>query len=365
MTNSIKKKLQSITKYIGYSIFSFFFGRINGVINSDNHDLIDILKTSFDKNNSYKIFKINKGRIYTDTINDTAFIIENKLIEGPSFQLRNVKNSNISNNIVLTKGTPKIKKKFKGSVFSLLTGGAGNTNYWHWLYDVLPRLKILEDKVNINNIDYFLFPNLTEKFQIQTLDLLKIPIDKRISSRKFRHIQTEITYAVDHPYVIKNDPSYEIQNVPSWIIDFLKNKFLKESKKKFPKKFYIDRRDAKSNHRNLRKIINEDEVKKFLIKKGFSIIALSDLKFEDQVNLFNNASEIVGLHGAGFANLTFCKPQTMIVELKPNNAGLMYSNLAKKLKLNFQDISIEPSTYSNDQQGLINIPLILLEEKIN
>ena len=81
MTNSIKKKLQSITKYIGYSIFSFLFGRIKGIINSANHELIDVIKTTFDESSSYKIFKIKKGRIYTDTINDTAFITENKLIE--------------------------------------------------------------------------------------------------------------------------------------------------------------------------------------------------------------------------------------------------------------------------------------------
>ncbi len=365
MTNSIKKKLQSITKYIGYSIFSFLFGRIKGIINSANHELIDVIKTTFDESSSYKIFKIKKGRIYTDTINDTAFITENKLIEGPSFQLRNVKNSNISNNIVLTKGTPRFRKELKGSVFSLLTGGAGNSNYWHWLYDVLPRLKILEDKIDINEIDYFLFPDLKEKFQIQTLDFLKIPKEKRISSKKFRHIQSDIAFAVDHPYVINNDPSNEIQNIPEWIIHFLRAKFLKKTSKQFPRKFYIDRRDAKSNHSKFRKIINEEDLKKFLIKKGYSIITLSDLPFEDQVNLFNNASEIVGLHGAGFANLTFCKPQTLILELKTINAGFMYSNLAKKLKLNFRDISVEASTYSNDQQGLISIPLISLEEKLN
>ena len=367
MTNSIKKKLQSITKYIGYSIFSFLFGRIKGIINSANHELIDVIKTTFDESSSYKIFKIKKGRIYTDTINDTAFITENKLIEGPSFQLRNVKNSNISNNIVLTKGTPRFKKELKGSVFSLLTGGAGNSNYWHWLYDVLPRLKILEDKIDINEIDYFLFPDLKEKFQTETLDLLNIPHEKRISSRIYRHIHTSYTYAVSHPYVIKNNPSIEIQNMPNWILDYLRTTFLKNKhNKKFPDKFYIDRSDSKSNHRHLRQIINEDEIKEFLKNKGFSIITLSNLSFEDQVNLFNNAKQIVGLHGAGFANLTFCRPNTLALELKPKSAGPVCGNLAKKMNLEYRDISVEPTKYSNnDQQGLISVPLNLLEKKIS
>ena len=42
----------------------------------------------------------------------------------------------------MTKGTPRKLKEIKGTVLSLLTGGAGNNNYWHWLYDVLPRLSL-------------------------------------------------------------------------------------------------------------------------------------------------------------------------------------------------------------------------------
>ena len=65
-----------------------------------------------------------------------------------------------------------------GTVFSLLTGGAGNANYWHWLFDVLPRLKILKSKMNISEIDFFLFPDLKENFQRETLDFLDIPLKK-------------------------------------------------------------------------------------------------------------------------------------------------------------------------------------------
>ena len=43
---------------------------------------------------------------------------------------------------------------------------------------------------------------------------------------------------------------------------------------KFPKKFYIDRSDSKSNTRHLRKIINENEVKDLLKKNGFEFIQL-------------------------------------------------------------------------------------------
>ena len=367
MINSIKKKLLNILKNIGYSLWSMAHGRIKGVIDPSKENFIEVIQSTFKENYTYKIFKIKNSRIYTDTITDTAFIVDNKIVEGPSFQHRNPKNAKITENIVFQKGTPKIKKNLGGTVFSLLTGGAGNANYWHWLFDVLPRLKILKSKMNISEIDFFLFPDLKENFQRETLDFLDIPIKKRISSVKFRHIQTKYTIATEHPYVIKNDPSTEIQNLPIWILDFLRDTFLSiESTKKLPTKFYIDRKDSKSNHRHLRKIINEDEVKFFLKKNGFTILSLSQFNFADQINLFKNAENIIGLHGAGFANLTFCKPKTSVLELKPISAGEVIGNLAKKNNLLYQDISIVPSENSNNnQQGFIKIPMNLLEKKIS
>ena len=71
----------------------------------------------------------------------------------------------INKNIVFSKGTPRLKKKITGNLFALLTGGGGNYNYWHWMFDVLPRIKILSNIININEIDNFLLPNLDKNFQ--------------------------------------------------------------------------------------------------------------------------------------------------------------------------------------------------------
>ena len=369
MTYSIKKKLIQSIKSFGYRIWFMVHGRIKGIQFSENNHLIELINSTVDKNYTYKIYNIKNGRLYTDTVTDTAFITEDKIIEGPSFQLRNSKNSKISDNIVFKKGTPKIKKNLKGKVFSLLTGGGGNANYFHWLFDVLPRIKILENSINLNEIDFFLFPDLKEKFQIETLDLLNIPKSKRISSIEFRHIKCDNLLAVDHPYVIKNDPTIEIQNIPDWILSYLRKIFLENFKrnniKETPKKIYIDRKDAKSNHAHLRKIINEDEVKNFFTKNGFSIVTLSKLSFLDQINLFNNATHIAGLHGAGFSNCIFCKKEIFVLEIQSNTAGPMFKNLSMKIGLNYQNISVEPINSDNNQQGLIEVPLELIKKKLS
>ena len=73
----------------------------------------------------------------------------------------------------------------------------------------------------------------------------------------------------------------------------------------------------------------------------------------------------VGLHGAGFANFSFCKPETMVLELKPNTAGPVCATLARSLNLNYKEIS-KPSKNPSfiNQQGNIEIPLDELKSKI-
>ena len=367
LNNTIKKKLQSVFKYFGYKLFLLLYGKIDGIIDSKNHRDIQLKKISLPNDLIYRVFTMKNCRIYTDTVTDTAFIVDQKIVDGASFQHRKFKNVNTNQNIVFQKGTPRYLKKKRGKIFSLLTGGAGNNNYFHWMYDVLPRLGLLEYEYNLKDIDHFLLPDFTKKFQKETLDLLNIPKSKRLSSIENRHTLGDTIITVDHPYVVTNDPSNNIQNIPIWIIKWLKTKFLNNlnSSKEYSKKIYIDRKDAVSGTAHLRKITNENEVKSYLVSQGYQLITLSDLHFFEQVNLFNNAESIVGLHGAGFANVTFCKPNTRILEFKPNTEGNMYKNLSINNGLNYSNISIKPEkNNNNDQYGHIKIPVKLIEDWI-
>ena len=52
------------------------------------------------------------------------------------------------------------------------------------------------------------------------------------------------------------------------------------------------------------------------------------------------------------------------MELKSITAGDVIGNLARKLDLNFHEIAREPEDESKDQQGLIKVPIELLEKII-
>ena len=365
----IKKFLQKIFKKISYGIFFKIYGKIEKSISAKDNNQIEIKTVNIEKDLNYKIYSITGGRLYTDRIQDTAILIDNKIIEEPSFQLRythdsKIYNSNVKDNIVFKKGTPRKLINLNGSVLSLLTGGGGNNNYWHWLFDVLPRIGLFNKAKNLNDIDFFLLPDHIKNFQIETLDCLGISKNKRLSSKKFRHIKSQKLIVTDHPVVISGDATKDIMTMPFWISQWLKDTFLKQmsaNNKENVKKIYIDRSDQNSGQTPQRLIANEEEIKGYLLKNNFISVRLHDLKFREQIALFNNAECIVGLHGGGFANIVFCKPNTRVVELRSDTSGTPIENLAKKNELNYKSITVEAKKIKQfnfpNQQGSIQIPI--------
>ena len=357
-----RKYISNLYKHIIYKIFFLIYGKINSIYQIKNSEGINYEKVNI-SDNEHKIYFCNKTRLYTDRVHDLAIIKNNSIINGPSFQYRDNKNANCDLNSVFSKGTPRIKKKIKGKIFSLLTGGGGNRNYWHWLFDVLPRMEILEKFHENINIDFYLFPNLDEKFQIESLDVLNIPSNKRLSSKIYRHVSADQIITTSHPYNILNEPLLDSLNIPHWITNFLRKKFLirnANSNKKL-KKIFINRKDGKT----YRFISNEKAVEDLLKKKGFKSITMSDYNFLDQIRIFNSAEYIVGLHGAGFANTVFCEPKTKILELKANTAGDAIKNLAEKNQLTYNHLSFKNKTFDyDDQNGDIEVDINLLNKTL-
>ena len=371
----LRRFIQKKVKILNYYLFTLLHGVISKTVKISALKDANITKCIID-NLNYNIYSIRKVRLYTNRVHDMSVIKDNVLVEGPSYQLRNLNlkktnamdNAAIVENDALKYGTPRIKKNINGTVLSMLSGGAANLNYFHWLYDVLPRLGLCE-KVNIlNKIDFFLFPNLDLQFQKETLELLNLNSKKCLNSKKFRHIHCENLFVTDHPFVIDN-ADVDIHNIPLWIIKWLKVKFGKFSKKNagLPKKIFIDRSDMNKDYSKYsREIINENEIKEFLDSKGFSFIQLSQLSFEDQINIFYNSDIIVGLHGSGFANLPFCSPKTNILEIRSNSAGNVIQNIAKKSNLNYEVLIYKPQGFDpQNQQGKILVDINDLKKNIN
>jgi len=360
LSMKIKRFFSNIYKKFINIIFSKIYGKItytkqktqNIKINKINSiDNINVKKYN------YKYLEINNGRIFTNYVECVGIISNKFLIKEFSFQQIKGKLKKEKNQILRT-GTPKIKRKFSGNMLSLTQGASGHSNYSHWLLDILPKIKIASEKIDLQEIDFFYFTKLNS-FQKQTLKLLNLDYKKFVDANVNRHVQASKILAVSHPNFFHGTIVDAHSNLPEWIVFYLRETFLKkiDYKKKNYQSIYIDRSDSKEKHC---KLINNDEISKYLKKKNFKILQLSKLKFIDQVRLFYNCKQVIAPHGAGLTNLIFCKKNTRVLEIFPKNHNQtrVYKKISKINNLNYTSIKCDKTTFSKKGDMLLDVKLI-------
>lgn len=355
----LKKKLQSYFKVFFQKIFILIYGKIktDDINYSNNEDeLITINNIRLDtySNQKYFLYKIKNGRIYTDLNENVSIINENNLISESSFQQINGDLKNKNYNSALIKGTPRLKKKLRGKIFNLTQGGSGN-NYFHFIFDLIPKIYLLKKKLSLNYIDYFYVPEI-KHWQKKIYLLLGIQTEKLIDSKKFRHVEGDWIIAVSHPWYFKGYVQDETINIPEWIIKYNRDFFLPLIKKfNNNNKIFLDRSSSVYTHCQIK---NNNEIIDVLSKKGFTSYKIEELNIEEQIFLFSEASVIVGAHGAAFTNIIFCKPKTKIIEIIPNShPSKKCQRISKILKLDYNRITVKEQ--SKDK----NFPFNMLLDK--
>ena len=356
----IKRFVSYFYKKILDIIFLKFYGKITFTkrklpnIKIKKISLIDNINV---KKFNYKFLEINNGRIFTNFVECVGVISSKFLVKEFSFQQINGKLQKEKNQILQT-GTPKIKREFSGNMLSLTQGASGHNNYSHWLLDIIPKIKMTSEKINLQEIDFFYFSKLNS-FQKETIKLLNLDYKKFIDANINRHVQASKILAVSHPNFFRGTIVDAHSNLPSWIVFYLRKAFLNKTnykKKKF-KFIYIDRSDSKEKHC---KFINNKEIIKYLKKKNFKILKLSKLSFVDQVGIFHNCKQIISPHGAGLTNLIFCRKNTKVLEIFPNNHNQtrVYKRISQINNLNYKSIKCAKTILSKNGDMLMDIKFI-------
>ncbi|MBC5772965.1 glycosyltransferase family 61 protein [Pontibacter sp. KCTC 32443] len=282
----------------------------------------------------YLVIEAPNGRIYTDNESSVAVVTQyNRLIEHVSLSLVMGKVTEPNLNNIFEQRFFSSPERFKGTVFSLLTGGAGINNIGHWFIDVLPRLHLLRESGLYDKVDWFLVPSTCYDYQRETLELLGITPDKIIESDKHPHITADCIIA-------STAPRGNNTLIPKWLCNYIRSSFMpyadEENELITPvaPSLYISRSDSE-----LRVVINEKEVLKELKPFDFQNIVSSKLSIKEKIKLFSKAKVVVGATGAGLINLFFCKPGTKVIEIF--NEGFIvepFYDIATKIDLDYEYI---------------------------
>jgi hypothetical protein len=189
-----------------------------------------------------------------------------------------------------------------GKKVAVLTTDGSNT-YYHWLFDILPRIQLLKKAGIFENIDLFILPKLMHDFQKSSLSYFNIP--------NFKILEIEDDEAVLTDNLIVPSLPSELGTVNLWALNFIRDTFLFDSSNLNPhRKIYITRKNASA-----RRLLNESEIIEFLSGLGFEIIEAENLAFDDQVKIFSQAEVVVSPHGSGLSNIVFCNKKTKVIDL--------------------------------------------------
>ena len=357
----IKLYFKYLYRIIVNNLFFIIYGKIHYKKNYKNNLKINTLKNSLIKKKNkfnYKIFNIENGRVCTDGVEQVAYIANNNIIDEISYTQINGRLVSAKRNFVLEKGTPYLMKKVNGTVLSLAQGASGNNNYFHWMFDILPKIKIAISYYPRNKIDYFYMPKLQD-FQKRILKILNINF-KVIDSSKFKHLSAKNIIVPEHPWYIKNRVFDEVEKLPKWIIKWLSSSFKTKPWRKKTKVF-IDRSESVNKHCQL---INNQEVIDYLKKKNFKILKIGKYDFLEQIKIFSSAKIIIGPHGAAFTNLVFCKSKTKVIEIKPADRPNNYRTISKFMNLNYKQIKTKPTNNLKNTNGDIFLNIKYLKNII-
>jgi hypothetical protein len=178
----------------------------------------------------------------------------------------------------------------------------GSNTYYHWLFDILPRIFLLEKSGLMDEIEIFVFPELKYDFQRESLFKIGFPLDKILEIKPNEYLEAK-------EMIVPSLPS-KLGTVNKWSLDFLSSRLGEHSSKKDSNRIYISRKNA-----NQRKLLNEDEIINFLKSEGYLIVLAENLSLDQQITLFANADVVISPHGSGLSNITFCPPGTKVIEL--------------------------------------------------
>ncbi|NEO98894.1 MAG: glycosyltransferase family 61 protein [Symploca sp. SIO2E9] len=124
---------------------------------------------------------------------------------------------------------------------------------------------------------------------------------------------------------------------------------------KISRKFLMAKQDIVHQHESIlfverlgvyRRAIGLDEnMRSNLRELGISFFDPTNVSIKEQIAAFANAQIVIGIHGAGIANILWCQPGTKVVEIfHPKFAPWCYAIMANQLNMDYYSLGSNPGS---------------------
>lgn len=168
-------------------------------------------------------------------------------------------------------------------------------NYYHFFYDTLTQILLFDKHVNDPNI-----PILVPGY-IKDVPYIKefMEISNLLTHKNLVFVQQRANYYISEAAYFVKAKSID-HELTTKILNSIDQRLFELDPENSNRKIFLTRDKNK-----IRSIKNIDQILDIVTNHGFEIIDTEKMKLKDQIKLFANTSEVIGVHGAGLTNLIF------------------------------------------------------------
>ncbi len=212
-----------------------------------------------------------------------------------------------------------------------LLGASGRQNYYHWLFDMLPRLGMIEQFHDLARVDHWIAPATRLPVVPELLAKCGVPAERVRWLGRFSHVRCD-------QLIVTAEPSPMNGSVRR-SVEFLRSRFIvAESARRRPSRRILLLRRA------TRRLLNLQELQPLIDRLGLEPTFLEGMSIEGQMALFSEAQLVVGIHGAGLSNIAFMPEGAGVVEILPSWYRVeFFSRLARDAGLRFARVVGDPA----------------------
>jgi capsular polysaccharide biosynthesis protein len=208
-------------------------------------------------------------------------------------------------------------------------GGNGAFNYYHWMIELLPKLKFVEEDTG---------PLLVSD-DVARLPAFREALTLASRARKVVLLKQDATYRVSHllyvqapslcPFNLRSGESFEVRDFvlrPS-SVEFLRDRLLGPSARQRSSR----QRRLFFARKPVRREYNQDEIFALFERRGFERVYMEELSLREQIDVVQSADMLAGPTGAAWTNLLFAQRGTRCLcwMAEEQRGFAAYSNLAQ------------------------------------
>ncbi len=263
------------------------------------------------------------GTRFVITVDGRLLHDEEAAHSGDDVSIKYAQASRVPGKLIRIDVKPRSDKSFVVGVHLM---AESDINYFHFIVEILPRLKLLDFLE-----DYKTFPLLiTKGLHENLLTLLSVVND---GGREIIELEPDVPYHVNH--LIYPSDTASILNIYGRLatkvegtLSIVGLRRVREVVLAKADKPLLGRRRRQlyiRRGKKTRALVNEAAIEEMLIDQGFETVAIDDLSFWVQVKLFAASDIIVMPTGAAVTNVIWCMPGTRVLILTSDHPAMQHN----------------------------------------